>query len=165
MAKKWRKVTIKYQLKSGIWKTKTYYYSKSATTLVTKAGKIKQENVDAFKAAIDNNNKFTEAEKRALKADIDAYVKIRSENKTGRLTTTGFLGHLERTKLDRYFTNAGISVKEFADAEHLNEADVRAGEWKEIEKDGKKFMILKIGNKKFKFNNWYDGDFYERYYD
>lgn len=165
MAKKWRKVTIRYKLKNGTQRTKTYYYSKQSTTLVTKAGTIRRQAVQEYKDEIDAEEGYSEAEKRALKADLDAYVRIRSQNKTGKLTVDGFLGHLQNTKLDRYFTNAGMSVKEFAREEGFNEADVRAGTWEEIEKDGKKFTIFTVKDKKFKFNNWYDGDFYERYYE
>jgi hypothetical protein len=63
------------------------------------------------------------AEKRYLKADLDAIVA--QKHKDGqKLTTTGFLGHLESNKISKMFTYAGYSTAEVAREYGMSEAEL-----------------------------------------
>lgn len=114
----YRKVTRTWTTKSGITKTKTYTYkgagkSRRGKTLVSKSGKINKKNLDQFRNEIDASTEYNDAEKRALKADLNIIIKQRV--KSGKkLTTTGFLGELSNDAITRMLVNAGYSPEEAA---------------------------------------------------
>lgn len=103
-----------------------YKYKHKSTrglTLVGKNGRVDKKNIQKFKDAIDANSSYTNAEKRYLKADLDAIVA--QKHKAGqKLTTTGFLGHLESNKISKMFTNAGYSTADVAAEYGLTEAEL-----------------------------------------
>ena len=123
-------VTRKYKTNSGVV-TKTYIYdyknykkkSTRSKTLVSKSGKINKKNVSDFKKKIDDSENLSAAEKRSMKADLDAYVKQRSIDKK-KLTVSGFQGHLESDKMSRMFANLGASSDEIADEYGFDEGDL-----------------------------------------
>lgn len=103
-----------------------YKYTHKSTrglTLVGKNGRIDKKNIQKFKDIIDASTEYTSAEKRFLKADLDAIVK--QKHKSGsKLTTTGFLGHLESNKIAKMFVNAGYSTADVAAEYGVSEADL-----------------------------------------
>lgn len=130
-----------------------YKYTHKSTrglTLVGKNGRIDKKNIQKFKDLIDNNNSYTAAEKRYLKADLDALVA--QKHKAGqKLTTTGFLGHLETDKVSKMFTNAGYSTADVAAEYNIPEAELlNPNNWV-----GNQF---KFGSAAFTFNFTYQGD-------
>lgn len=130
-----------------------YKYKHKSTrglTLVGKNGRINKKNIQKFKDLIDNNPSYTPAEKRYLKADLDALVA--QKHKSGKkLTTTGFLGHLESDKVSKMFTNAGYSAAEVAADYGIPEAELlNPNNWV-----GNQF---KFGTIAFTFNFTYQGD-------
>ena len=130
-----------------------YKYTHKSTrglTLVGKNGRIDKKNIQKFKYLIDNNNSYTAAEKRYLKADLDAMVA--QKHKAGqKLTTTGFLGHLETDKVSKMFTNAGYSTTDVAAEYNIPEAELlNPNNW-----IGNQF---KFGSAAFTFNFTYQGD-------
>lgn len=114
----YRKITRTWTTKSGITKTRTYTYkgvgkSRRGKTLVSKSGKINKKNLEQFKNEIDASTEYNDAEKRALKADLNIIIKQRV--KSGKkLTTTGFLGELSNDSITRMLVNAGYSPEEAA---------------------------------------------------
>lgn len=119
----------KVKAKSGkvyIYDADKYKYKHKSTrglTLVGKNGRIDKKNIQKFKDTIDANKAYTAAEKRYLKADLDAMVAQRHKANQ-KLTTTGFLGHLESDKISKMFTNAGYSTAEVAAEYGLSEAEL-----------------------------------------
>lgn len=130
-----------------------YKYTHKSTrglTLVGKNGRIDKKNIQKFKDLIDKNSSYTAAEKRYLKADLDAMVA--QKHKAGqKLTTTGFLGHLETDKVSKMFTNAGYSTADVAAEYNIPEAELlNPNNW-----IGNQF---KFGTTAFTFNFTYQGD-------
>lgn len=101
-------------------KYKYKHKSSRGLVLVSAKGKVNQKNVDKFKDIIDSNDSYTLKDKISLKARLDEYVYQRKSEKNGkRLTSSGFLGHIEATKKDsnrvkRLMANAGYSPEEVA---------------------------------------------------
>lgn len=130
-----------------------YKYTHKSTrglTLVGKNGRVDKKNIQKFKDLIDNNNSYTAAEKRYLKADLDAMVA--QKHKAGqKLTTTGFLGHLESNKISKMFTNAGYATFDVATEYNIPEAELlNPNNWA-----GNQF---KFGAINLTFNFTYQGD-------
>lgn len=103
-----------------------YRYKHKSTrglTLVGKNGRIDKKNIQKFKDAIDANSSYTAAEKRYLKADLDNLVK-QKHGAGEKLTTTGFLGHLEKNKIAKMFANAGYSTADVAAEYGFSEAEL-----------------------------------------
>lgn len=130
-----------------------YKYSHKSTrglTLVGKNGRVDKKNIQKFKDLIDSNANYTNAEKRYLKADLDAMVA--QKHKAGqKLTTSGFLGHLESNKISKMFINAGYSTADVASEYNIPETElINPANW-----IGNQF---KFGNAAFTFNFTYQGD-------
>lgn len=123
-----RKVTRTWTTKSGITKTKTYVYkgtgkSRRGLTLVGKNGKINKKNVQKFKDQIKADTSLTTAEKQGFIADLNIMTKQRMAE--GRkLTTTGFYGELQSSKVTRLLANAGYSSEEAAMELGISETDI-----------------------------------------
>lgn len=123
-----RKVTRTWTTKSGVTKTKTYVYkgtgkSRRGLTLVGKNGKINKKNVEKFKDQIKADTSLTTAEKQGFIADLNIMTKQRmSEGR--KLTTTGFYGELQSSKITRLLANAGYSSEEAAMELGVNEIDI-----------------------------------------
>lgn len=123
-----RNITRTWTTKSGITKTKTYTYtgkgkSRRGLTLVGKNGKINKKNLEKFKNEIKADNSLTTAEKQGIIADVNIMAKQRAQE--GRkLTTTGFYGELQNTKISRLLANAGYSVEEAANELGITETDI-----------------------------------------
>ena len=141
-----------------MWITRTYQYShksKRGLTLVDKRGRILRKNVERFKESIINNGNYNEAEKRMLLADLNATIKQRHYDER-KLTTSGFIGKQQSDATTRFLANAGYSVEEFAEEIGVDIDDILdTNNWK----DG----ILSIGNRHFRFNWTYTGEFYEEF--
>jgi hypothetical protein len=136
-----------------IYDSSKYKYKHKSTkglTLVGKNGRIDKKNVEKFKLLIDQNTAYTAAEKRYLKADLDAMVS--QKHKAGqKLTTTGFLGHLETNAISRMFTNAGYSTADVASMYGFSEADLLdPSNWIGNE--------ITIAGRVYTFNFTYQGD-------
>lgn len=132
-----------------------YKYKHKSTrgfTLVGKDGRIDKKNIQKFKDLIDSNSSYSAAEKRYLKADLDAMVA--QKHKAGqKLTTTGFMGHLETNKISKMFANAGYSTADVAKEYEILEADLLdAKNW-----SGNQF---KNGGVILTFNFTYQGDIF-----
>lgn len=152
MSKKFKTVKSKSG-KIYTYDASRYKYKHKSTrgiTLVGKNGRIDKKNIQKFKDLIDDNKSYTAAEKRYLKADLDAVVA--QKHKAGqKLTTTGFLGHLETDKVSKMFTNAGYSTAEVAAEYGLSEAELlNPKNWA-----GNEFTY---GGKTLTFNFTYQGD-------
>lgn len=134
-----------------------YKYKHKSTrgfTLVGKNGRIDKNNIQKFKDSIDSNPAYTAAEKRYLKADLDAMV-AQKHASGQKLTTTGFLGHLETNKISKMFANAGYSTADVAKEYGLNEADLLdARNW-----SGNQFKNVSTGVI-LTFNFTYQGDIF-----
>ena len=145
-----------FSKKKGTYVTKTYEYehkSKKSLTLVDNRGRVMKKNVNKFKESIMNNTDFTSCQKIMLLADVDVEVAVWKENKTN-LTVSGFLGMQEQNSISRFLTNAGWSVEEFANAIGVDEEEVLdESNWN----DG----LFYVGDRTFKFNWTYTGNFYE----
>lgn len=103
-----------------------YVYRHKSTrglTLVGKGGRVDKKNIQKFKDSIDANSSYTAAEKRFLKADLDAMVAQKHKAKE-KMTTSGFLGHLSKNKISKMFTNAGYSTADVAAEYSLSEAEL-----------------------------------------
>ena len=88
-------------------------------------------------------------------ADLDAFIYQRKNSKK-KLTTSGFLGKMRRDAPSRFFTNAGYSPDEFAEEVDLDVEDVLdLNNWINGE--------LVVGDRHFRFNWTYTGEFYEEY--
>lgn len=129
-----RNITRTWTTKSGITKTKTYTYtgkgkSRRGLTLVGKNGKINKKNIEKFKDEINNDSSLNASEKRTLIADLNIVAKQRA--KSGRkLTTTGFYGEMQSSKVSRVLANAGYSVEEAAAELGVTETDIlNSGNW------------------------------------
>lgn len=123
-----RKVTRTWTTKSGITRTKTYTYSGSGKsrrgrTLVSKRGVLNKKNIEQFKNEIRADNSLTPAEKQGLIADINIMTKQRAKENR-KLTTTGFYGELQSTKITRLLANAGYSSEEAAMELGISEYDI-----------------------------------------
>lgn len=152
MSKKFKTVKSKTG-KIYTYDASRYKYTHKSTrglTLVGKNGRIDKKNIQKFKDSIDNNSAYTSAEKRYLKADLDAM--IAQKHKAGqKLSTTGFLGHLESDKVSKMFANAGYSTADVAAQYGIPEAElINASNW-----TGNQF---KYGSTMFTFNFTYQGD-------
>lgn len=152
MSKKFKTVKSKTG-KIYTYDASRYKYTHKSTrglTLVGKNGRIDKKNIQKFKDSIDNNAAYTAAEKRYLKADLDAM--IAQKHKAGqKLSTTGFLGHLESDKVSKMFANAGYSTADVAAEYNIPEAELlNASNW-----TGNQF---KYGSMMFTFNFTYQGD-------
>lgn len=148
-----RKITRTWTTKAGITKTKTYDYtrkSRRGKVLVSKSGKINTKNVDEYKRDIMANSEYTDAEKRALVADLNIITKQSSKAGT-RLTTHGFEGKIASDAIDRMFINSGSSVEEVAEWYGLDEADIR-------NKKNWSGDILIVKGAKYKFEHGYNND-------
>lgn len=125
MSKKFKTVKSKSG-KIYTYEASRYKYTHKSTrglTLVGKNGRIDKKNIQKFKDIIDNSSEYTAAEKRYLKADLDALVS--QKHKAGeKLTTTGFLGHLESDKISKMFTNAGYDTADVAAEYNIPEAEL-----------------------------------------
>lgn len=153
-----RRVTRTYwSKKKNQFVTKVYEYksaSRRSKVLVGKTGKVNQKNIDKFKEQIRLSDR-REDEKRTLIADLDALVYQRHGSKK-KLTISGFFGKMRRDAPSRFLVNAGYSPEEFAEEIGVDIDDVLdTNNWK----DG----ILTIGNRHFRFNWTYTGEFYEEY--
>lgn len=123
-----RKITRTWITKSGIAKTKTYIYkgtgkSRRGLTLVGKGGKINKKNIEKFKDQIKADKSLTTAEKQGFIADLNIITKQRV-NEGKKLTTTGFYGELESSKITRLLANAGYSAEEAAMELGVSESDI-----------------------------------------
>lgn len=122
-----RTVVRKYwSKKKRDYVTKTYTYegkSRRGKVLVSKSGKVNKKNVEAYRQQIDNNDNFSQAEKRMLKADLDNLIRQRSKNGQ-KMTTTGFEGYEAETRVERFFVNAGYSVSEAAETLGVSEEEL-----------------------------------------
>jgi hypothetical protein len=148
-----RKITRTWTTKAGITKTKTYDYtrkSRRGKVLVSKNGKINTKNIDEYKREIMANSEYTDAEKRALIADLNIITKQSSKSGT-RLTTRGFEGKIATDAIDRMFINSGSSVEEVASWYGLDPADIR-------NKSNWSGNILIVGGVKYKFEHGYNND-------
>ena len=109
-----------YSKRKGEWITKMYNYSgksRRGLTLVGKNGRItpnSKKNVEKFIESIKNNISYNEAEKRTLINDLKAKILSYSENGK-KLTTTGFMGMQEDSKVSRYLVNLGYTSSELSD--------------------------------------------------
>ena len=152
-----RVVRTYWSKKKNQFVTKVYEYKSSSRrgkVLVGKTGRINQKNIDQFKEQIRSSDRG-EAEKRTLIADLDALVHQRHRSKR-KLTTSGFLGKMRRDAPSRFLTNAGYSPEEFAEELGVDEAMLlNPKNWEN--------GILTIGNRHFRFNWTYTGEFYEEY--
>lgn len=117
--------------KDGTVVVKYYERGKSrrGLTLVGKGGKINKKNLQKFKDEINKDTSLTTAEKQGFIADAEIMAKQRA--KEGRkLTTTGFYGELQSSKISRLLANAGYSSEEAALELGVNEADIlNAANW------------------------------------
>lgn len=123
-----RKITRTWTTKSGVVKTKTYTYtgtgkSRRGLTLVGKNGKVNKKNLEKFKDEIKANTSLTTAEKQGLIADVNIISKQRAKEGR-RLTTTGFFGELENSRITRMLANAGYSAEEAAQELGVSETDI-----------------------------------------
>ena len=103
-----------------------YKYKHKSTkglTLVGKGGRVDKKNIQKFKDVIDANATYSDSEKRYLKADLDAMVNQRSKSGQ-KMTTSGFMAHLEKSKISKMFTNAGYSTAEVASQYGISEAEL-----------------------------------------
>lgn len=147
----------KVKAKSGkvyTYDASKYQYKHKSTrglTLVGKNGRIDKANIQKFKDAIDANKSYSAAEKRYLKADLDAMVK--QKHRAGeKMTTTGFLGHLEKNKISKMFTNAGYSTADVASEYGISEAELLdPNNWLGD-------VFTSIGGKTLTFKFTYQGD-------
>lgn len=158
MAKNRVVVRTWFSKKTGKYVTRTYTYahkSKKGLTLVDKRGRILKHNIERFEESIRNNTNYDEAYKRMLLADLKATVKQRKKD-TRKLTTSGFMGKQEQNAIVRFLANAGYSVEEFADEINVDIDDV-------LDEDNWSDGIFKVGNRSFKFNWTYTGQFYEEF--
>ena len=158
MAKSRTVVRKWYSKRQGRWVTKTYHYthkSKKGLTLVDKRGRTLKKNVERFKQSILDNPNYNEAEKRMLIADLNATIKQRKLD-ARKLTTSGFMGKQESDATTRFLANAGYSVDEFADELGVDIDDV-------LDQDNWHDGILTIGDRSFRFNWTYTGQFYEEF--
>lgn len=152
MSKKFKTVKSKTG-KIYTYDASRYKYKHKSTrglTLVGKNGRVDKKNIKKFKDLIDNNKSYTASEKRYLKADLDAMIAQR--HKAGeKLTTTGFLGHLESNKISKMFTNAGYSTSDVSAEYKIPEAELlNPSNW-----TGNQF---KFGATALTFNFTYQGD-------
>ena len=153
-------------MKSKIVKSKTgkiytydaskYKYKHKSTrgiTLVGKGGRVDKKNIQKFKDAIDANSSYSTAEKRYIKADLDAMVK--QKHMTGqKMTSTGFIGHLEKSKISKMFANAGYSTAEVASQYGISEAELLdTSRWKDNEFTSSAGVV-------YTFNFTYQGDIF-----
>jgi hypothetical protein len=154
MSKKFKTVKSKSG-KVYVYEASKYKYKHKSTrglTLVGKNGRIDKKNIQKFKDTIDANKSYTAAEKRYLKADLDAMV-AQKHKANQKLTTTGFLGHLESNKISKMFTNAGYSIPEVVAEYGMSEAELLDPKnWA-----GNEFTI---GGKTLTFNFTYQGDIF-----
>lgn len=115
-----------YSKKKDEWITKVYNYtgkSRRGLTLVGKDGRItpnSKKNVEKFIESIKNNISYNEAEKRTLINDLKAKILSYSENGK-KLTTTGFMGMQEDSKVSRYLVNLGYTSSELSDLYEIPE--------------------------------------------
>lgn len=120
-----KKVTRRYRKKDGTLVEKTYEYgsyyrpkdSTKGYNLITKSksGKVsvRRKNVEKLKKEIDLDDRFTDAEKKWMKNDLETQVELRA--KSGKtLTSTGYMGTLTSTKADKFFANMGRSTDDIA---------------------------------------------------
>lgn len=115
-----------YSKKKDEWITKVYNYtgkSRRGLTLVGKDGRItpnSKKNVEKFIESIKNNISYNEAEKRTLINDLKSKILSYSENGK-KLTTTGFMGMQEDSKVSRYLVNLGYTSSELSDLYEIPE--------------------------------------------
>lgn len=154
MSKKFKTVKAKSG-KVYVYDASKYKYKHKSTrglTLVGKNGRVDKKNIQKFKDTIDASTSYTAAEKRYLKADLDAMV-AQKHKANQKLTTTGFLGHLETDKISKMFTNAGYSIPEVAAEYGMTEAELlNPKNWK-----GNEFNFA---GKVYTFNFTYQGDIF-----
>lgn len=119
-----------YSKRAKMWVTKEYSYKYGKSTrgkiLVNAKGQINKKNYQAYRDAIDRNDKLTDAEKKTLKNTLEDYVEERARNRQ-KLSTTGFEGHIEygaARKIEGYFTNFGTSAEIEAEINNLDVEDV-----------------------------------------
>jgi hypothetical protein len=123
-----RNITRTWTTKKGVVKTKTYTYqgsgkSRRGLTLVGKNGKINKKNIEKFKNEVRADSSLTAAEKQGIISDINIMTKQRA--KEGRkLTTTGFYGEMQGSRVERLLANAGYSLEEAAEELNITEADL-----------------------------------------
>ena len=156
-----RRVTRTYWSKrKGQFVTKVYQYkdrSRRSKTLVGKNGRLHKKNIQELIDRIDASSR-SEADKITLKSDLRDLVNIRHQNKK-KLTEAGFISKVtidRDDKVKKFFINAGYSPAEFAEEIGEDEDDVlNLDNWRNGE--------LIIGDRRFKFNWTYSGEFYEEY--
>lgn len=132
-----------------------YVYKHKSTrglTLVGKNGRVYEKNIEKLKSMIDANDKYSAAEKTYLKADLDAFVKVKKLNKE-RLTSSGFFGRLESDSVTRMFVNAGYSPD---DVSALYDIDKDAL----LDETNWSGDVFIYGGKMFRFNFTYTGDIF-----
>lgn len=130
-----------------------YVYKHKSTrglTLVGKSGKVYNKNIQKIKDLIDANTSYTDAEKTYLKADLDAYVKVKKMNKE-KLTSSGFFGKEESDAVSRMFVNAGYSVSDIANIYGIDVDDL-------LDSNNWSGDTLIINGQMYKFNFTYTGD-------
>ena len=154
---------VRYTTKSGV--VKTYVYNKVYTKkprrsniLVSSKGVIYKDSVNKLREKIRNSD-MSLSDKEEFLNNLDYQLKKRSgEIKHGiinnPLTINGFYGMMEDNALDRFFTNFGSSVEQFAEDYGFDVEEVR--------KHRHDFHgnELTINGRTFKFKYNYEGDFY-----
>ena len=130
-----------------------YKYKHKSTrglTLVGKGGRVDKKNIQKFKDSIDSNTSYSAAEKKYLKARLDAAVSQRHKAKE-KMTTSGFLGHIAKNKISKMFANAGYSTADVAAEYGLSEADL-------LNEKNWKGNVFTFGSITYTFKFTYQGD-------
>ena len=158
-----------YRKKQGITVEYPDYKGKSrkGKILVNVKGTIYKKNINKLISDIKNSDMSSTEQEAYISQLIHTVEKRAEEYKrknipmynpiTGRknngLTVTGFMGHMEQTKLDRFFRNFGSSVEEFANTYGFTLDEVYAN------KDNFNGDEMTINGRTFRFRYDYSGPF------
>lgn len=110
-------VTKVYEYDAATYRRGTGAYARKGYNLITKSKSgqlsIRKKNVEKFKKEILKDPNLTPQLQQFLADDLDSYIAQRAkEGKT--LTSTGYLGVISSTSIDRFFANMGRTAEEAA---------------------------------------------------